>query len=515
MTEHAASPLPSGLAGVERLRKALGQLVNALETTRMATAFTDALASDDRIIFVNDAFLALTGFTREEILGTPIRLVLGKIADARTLSEIEQATDLGFNETWKMPCRRADKSEFLATVFLSPVRDARGIVQFYFLTLVNPDGLTGHPLTEQQELHAIYENAPGFIALTEGPEHRFTDANASYKKLVGRMPLTGLKVSEALPELVDQGVIAILDHAYSTGEPFAGRDMPMDILNPATGLLETRYLNFIYQPVRDATGAIVGLFCEGYDITQHREVSRALEVSQTELIHASRINAMGTMTATLAHELNQPLSAIANYCAGLRMFDPTLDNRRIVQAICGIEEASQHAADIIKTLRDLTRRRQPDLAVFNLKGAAVECVRLVRASHSLAIEFVNSIPRDLSIVGDRVQIEQVIINLLLNACDSIMGSERCQISLTARESGNCVIISVVDTGRGLPDEAAKKLFSSPISSKDGGMGIGLSICRTIVEAHGGHIWLEKTGPTGSELCFSVPLISTLSAADVE
>lgn len=357
----------------------------------------------------------------------------------------------------------------------------------------------------KKPLYALYEKAPGFIATSEGPEHHFTFANASYKRFVGRDVLTGFTVAEALPEIVEQGVIAILDEVYCTGEPFLGSDMPMKILNPETGVLEARRIDVVYQPVRDTSGRITGLFCEGYDVTAKHEAQEALTALQSEMIHVSRVNAMGMMAATLAHELRQPLSAIVNYISGIRLLEPTAKfPGRLVDALQGIDEAAQRAAGVVQHLRELTGRRKPDQTAFDLKFAVEECVRLVRASTSPEIKFVVQVADGMTMTADRIQLQQVIINLLLNAAAATLHSDRRLVTIIACKQGRTVKVSVVDTGTGVAREVAESLFTWSNSSTIDGMGLGLSICRTILEMHGGRIWLEKSDSDGSEFSFVLP-----------
>ncbi len=496
----------TAMSRVEQFRKRLGPFVAAAERTRMAMIFTDAQEGDNAIVFANDAFLALTSFARADLLGAPIDLLLAGVTDATSVTSVRAVMAEGGSGSWEMACRRADKSEFIAAVFLSPVLDSAGAVQQNFLSFVELGGHIDRLIEQRNELHALYDLAPGFIATTEGPDHRFTFANASYKRFVGRHALVGSTVAEAMPEVVDQGFTALLDQVYRTGEPFVGTSMPIAMVNTATNAVETRYGHFVYQPVRGADGAITGLFCEGYDVTAQRETADTLSALQSDLIHVSRVNAMGTMATTLAHELNQPLSAISNYTAGiLRLVDPAShDAARLISALKGIDEASQRAAEIIRNLRELTRRREPARESFELNPAVGECVRLVRATASPSISIADEVPDGVTMAADRVQIQQVVINLLRNACDAVMGSSRQHVSVRAQDVGDMLVVSVLDTGPGVSAEAAENIFAWSDSSKEGGMGFGLSICRTIIEAHRGRIWLEDSGPSGSEFSFSVP-----------
>jgi two-component system sensor kinase FixL len=500
-------PTPAAARRIDRLRETLGPLLVAAETTLLATIFTDGRDADNPIVFANRAFLSLTGFASDAIIGTPLRHFLACVTDTGTISSFQDALEEGRSASCEAQCRRADESEFLAAVFLSPVPGPGGATFHNTLSIVELGGHVERLLDARNEFHAIYEQAPGFIALSAGPEHRFTFANASYRKFVCREQLVGLTVAEALPEIAAQGFVALLDTVYRSGEPYVGRRTPMRIFDPATGDYRVRYCDFVYQAVRDAKNVITGLFCEGYDVSEQHHTAAALADLQSDLIHVSRVNAMGTMATTLAHELNQPLSAIANYTAGARYLieGGASGDARLIAALQGIEEASQRAADIIRNLRDLTRRREPARAAFDLTVAVSECVRLIRATAPAGIDIIERIPDDAMMAADRVQIQQVLINLLRNACDAVAHRAQQCITIAACHRDDAWVICVGDTGPGVPREAAQSIFSWSGTSKEGGMGLGLAISRTIMEAHRGRIWLENSGSEGAEFCFSVPL----------
>jgi two-component system sensor kinase FixL len=360
---------------------------------------------------------------------------------------------------------------------------------------------------EKEEVYpALYDKAPSFIALSDGMNHEFTYANAAYKSFVKRDGLIGQTVVEALPEVAEQGIIAILDEVYQTGKPFRASDMPISIWNADLGCTEERWIDVVYQPVRDENGAVTGLFCSGYDVTELRAANSEIAALQMEMAHVSQVNAMGTMAATLAHELNQPLTAISNYLGGVRPQEgQAADVGRLTEALERIREASKRAADIIDHVRELTKHRQPSLSPFSLKGAVDECIRLVGSSSGGHIAFKNSIAPDLIMTADVVKIHQVLINLLQNACDAVADGPHAVVSIDALQDDHHLTVCVADTGPGVSPKAVATMFAWSESSKGDGMGIGLSICRTIIELHRGSIWLEQTGPQGSEFRFSVPV----------
>lgn len=359
-----------------------------------------------------------------------------------------------------------------------------------------------------EEFRKIYEKAPGIIAATNGPDHVFSYANESYKSLVGRADLVGKRVSDVLPEIQAQGVVDLLDRVFSTGEPFVGTKMPMDFNLSGEVYPTRRYVSFIYQPVREASGEVSGLFCEGYDATTEVIATERLVAIQDEFSHVARVNAMGMMAATLAHELNQPLAAICAYASASRRLVSQGRNvtAQLMDALQSIDEAALRAGSIIQTMRDHTKRGETTRAGFNLRSVVSESVKLVRAGRcSSGEEFEEEVPADLSVHGNRTQILQVLVNLILNACDASSEHRRNIILISAWRSGPSVIVSVKDTGQGLTAGSARDVFTWVETAKDGGTGLGLAICRSILDAHDGRIWLEDSRSTGSDFRFSVPV----------
>ncbi len=487
---------------MEQFHRAMGPFVVAVESTRMPMIFTDRLETDNPVVFANNAALTLTGYNEAGILGRPLCDLLGGMADPSKAASLIAAMTAGGAGCWEMECRRADQSTFRAQVLLRPVRDENQVVRQNFLSFIEHDG-PEHPLVSQlSDTYSVYENAPGFVAVLEGPDHQFTFANAAFKRFFGHDELIGQTAREALPDDFDPQ-FAFLDEVYRTGEPYAGKSVRMTIANHLTGQPETRHVDLLFEAVRDPDNEITGLFCEGYDVTRQHESASALSALQSEILYNTQVNAMGTLATTLAHELYQPLTAIINYAAGIqRLVSSTASP--MGEAAQGIEQASQHATDIIRNLREISRMREPVRAEFEIKAAVEECIELVRATAAPDIAMVASMPADVVMTADRIQIQQILINLLRNACDAVLMTGRRAITVSVKQHAGDMVFCIADCGPGVSAEAAQGLFAWSNSAKDGGKGLGLSICSTIIEAHGGRIWLEDSSAAGSQFCFSVP-----------
>lgn len=482
-----------------------GALARAAQGSALPTIGTNRLAEGNPIVFVNDAYLAMTGAARDAVLSRPIMEVLACRADAAGLSGLGAMLADGCSGSWRMRIRRDDEAAFPGIVYMSAIYDADDRVIGHCINIVDLADTSRLSHDRDDIDFAIYDKAPGFIAIAKGADHRLAYTNAAYRRFVQRDDLIGKTVAEALPEMARQGFLSLLDEVYRTGKAFRASDLPISIRDAEANCLQRRWIDVLYQPLRDKTGTISGLFCEGHDVTDLHEINNTLAALEMKMIHASRVNAMGTMAATLAHELNQPLTAITNYLAGAQTAgDRAPDVDRIMTALDGINEATQRAAGILDHLRQLTKHRKPKREPFNLREAVAECVRLVGSSCRIEMNFDNQVADDTIMIADRVKIQQVLINLLQNACDAMEDTKHGVVTIVASADERGIMVSIADSGPGVAPEAMATMFSWTESLKREGMGIGLSICRTIVEHYRGKIWLEKNGPEGAEFRLWLP-----------
>jgi two-component system, LuxR family, sensor kinase FixL len=479
-------------------------LTAAAEASRMPLLFCEAQAPGHPIIFVNDGLLALTGYPRAEILGERFDVLMAAPDDARACGQIDAAFGGEGEQPATILCRRKDGTEFLASIYISPTLDEQGKVVRYCASLFDLTGQVSQSERDVLALHTLYENTPGFIAIVTGPDHRFTFVNASYRALIDR-PVLGRTVEEALPELAEQGLVELLDRTYATGEPFVGKDVELSLGSGPGGPMKRLLLDFVYQPVRDSRNVVTGIFCAGQDVTDRAAAEERVQVLQRELIHASRVNAMSTMAATLAHELNQPLTAISNYAAACRAIVASGEaTESLDRALVGVGEGARRAGDIIRRLREMTLGRATRPEEFDLGAAVEESLALVRAGACLGnvIEFHR--PAEIIVNADRVQIQQVIMNLVRNACEAA-GTTGARVAVTILVEGREARVAVDDAGPGVSPEAAERLFEWGDSTKPEGTGIGLSISRTIIEAHHGRIWHDADRAPGTRFCFTLPI----------
>jgi len=257
------------------------------------------------------------------------------------------------------------------------------------------------------------------------------------------------------------------------------------------------------------------------DLTERQQTEARLQELQSELVHISRLTAMGEMASTLAHELNQPLSAIANYLKGSRRLLETSGDDRAATAREAMDKAAEQAlraGQIIRRLRDFVARGESERRVESLSKLIEEASALALVGvkeHGIHVRFQLDPRLDL-VLADKVQIQQVLLNLMRNAIEAVAGTKRRELVVsTAPGTADNVVISVIDSGPGIAEEIAPQLFQPFTTTKRHGMGIGLSISRTIIEAHDGQIWVDPTPGGGATFCFTLRVVTKEEVEHVE
>ncbi len=245
------------------------------------------------------------------------------------------------------------------------------------------------------------------------------------------------------------------------------------------------------------------------DLTSRKNAERELATLQAELSHFARVSEMTQMGSTLAHELNQPLTAIVNYLQASRRL---LQNQagavspRVDEALDKAVAQADRAGQIIRRLRDFVRKHEPERQRENLNAVVQEALALALVGVKTAgvISHVNLDPAMPAAHIDKVQIQQVVLNLVRNAVEAMAQSPRRVLTIETEDQDREAVVRVTDTGMGMSPEVAARLFEPFLTTKTTGMGIGLSICRSIIEAHGGRIWAVPSPDSGTIFAFSVP-----------
>jgi two-component system, LuxR family, sensor kinase FixL len=256
------------------------------------------------------------------------------------------------------------------------------------------------------------------------------------------------------------------------------------------------------------------------DLTEHQQTQARLQELQSELVHVSRLSAMGEMASALAHELNQPLAAINNYMKGSRRLltassDP--NRLKIESAMDRAAEQALRAGQIIRRLRDFVSRGESEKRVESLSKLIEEAGALGLTGareQGVQLRFNLNPEYDLVLV-DRVQIQQVLVNLFRNALEAMAHSpQRELIASNAKVANDMIEVAVFDTGAGIQDDVMSNLFQTFFTTKETGMGVGLSISRSIIEAHGGRMWAETNRSGGATFRFTLHAASSESVTHV-
>jgi signal transduction histidine kinase len=250
-----------------------------------------------------------------------------------------------------------------------------------------------------------------------------------------------------------------------------------------------------------------------YSDLQERE-AKARE-AQMALAHANRVTTMGQLTASIAHEVNQPIAAVVtNAHAALRFLGgQPADLEEVRQALDRIIRDGNRAGDVIGRIRDLIKKVPARQAELDINEAILEVIEIMRSELlrngvALQTELANGLPLTR---GDRVQVQQIVLNLIMNAVEAmadVSNGSRDLLIRTAGDISNGVLVTVRDSGPGLTPESLERLFDPFYTTKPGGMGMGLSICRSIIEAHGGRVWAAATAPRGASFQFTLPARSS-------
>jgi two-component system sensor kinase FixL len=246
------------------------------------------------------------------------------------------------------------------------------------------------------------------------------------------------------------------------------------------------------------------------DLSERQQTETRLQELQSELMHITRLSAMGEMASTLAHELNQPLAAIGAYINGAKRFAGGPGGRpEMAEALDKAAEQVTRAGEIIRRLRNFVARGESDREVEGLTKLLEEAsaLALVGAKEfGVRVRYRFEHAHDLVLV-DRVQIQQVTLNLIRNAIEAMETSTRRELVLrTTSVDADWTRVDIADTGAGISPEVKAQLFQPFVTTKAHGMGVGLSICRTIIEAHGGKLWAEDNSEGGAVFSFTLPAL---------
>lgn len=352
----------------------------------------------------------------------------------------------------------------------------------------------------------VFETYPDGICVV-GRDYRLQRANPVYAKNAG-MPaerLVGMHGADLLgPNFFENTLKPNYDRCFA-GEAVSYTewfDYPRG----------RRFIAVSYSPLRPESEQVEAILVITRDLTDHVLAGEALRSTQAELAHANRVSTMGQLTASIAHEVNQPITAaVINAQAGLRWLStqpPNFDE--VSAALAAILKEGTRAGEVIGRIRTLTKKAPPQKVPFAINDAILEVMAMTRAEAandcvSVRTNLADGLPL---VQGDRVQLQQVVLNLVINAIEAMrcLSEENKNLLVCTRNvEPGVVLVEVRDSGPGFATAAVEHLFEAFHTTKTSGLGLGLSICRSIVEAHNGRLWVSQNEHGGATVHFTVPV----------
>lgn len=480
------------------------------ETTLRLAAI--AASSDDAIIGTtldgiitdwNSGAETIFGYRPEEIVGQSVAILQPdgqKENDASTLARLKAGEKIDHFETRR---QRKDGTIIDVSLTVSPLQDPQGKIVGASKVARDITAIkySQSALAEREaHLQSVLDTVPDAMIVidTAGTIQSFS---------IAAERLFGYKASEALgrnvrmlmPSPYHEQHDAYLERYMRTGERHI-----IGIRRIVVG----RRKDGATFPIELSVGEVRSgerRFFTGFvrDLTERQQAERRLQELQSELIHMSRFTALGEMASTLAHELNQPLTAIANYLKGGRRLLDTGQSDAVPRAREALERAAEQAlraGQIIRHLREFVARGESERQLENLP-------RLIEEASALALVGVKELgvhtdfafdPQAAFVLASKIQVQQVLLNLMRNAVEAMQDCERRELTVSTHRLDNETIrIDVADTGPGIAPDIAAQLFQPFITTKRHGMGVGLSISRTIIESHGGRLWAEPNPGGGT------------------
>ena len=465
---------------------------------------------EGRILEANDEFLRMVGYDREDLTAgrlhrTTLTPPEWRDRDARTVAELKR---IGTAQPFEKEYLRKDGSR--VPVLIGGAMFEEGTSQGVGFVL---------DLTERKRaVEALRQSEERFRTLVHfsfdvywetDAQHRFT--HQEFAESLTDAPEPGSEIGKTRWEVpyLEPDAEAWRKHREMLDAHLPFRDF--ELARPAPDGSK-RYVSVSGLPVFDETGRFVGYRGVGRHITERRRAEEALRAMQAELAHANRVTTMGELSASIAHEVNQPIAAtVTNAQAALRWLraqPPDLDEVRA--SLSRIVEDGKRAGNVISGIRALINKVPPRKDRFDLNEAILEMIVLTRSEvfkHGILLrtELASGLP---GVDGDRTQLQQVILNLVLNAIEAMggidAGARELRIS-TEREAAGGVLVTVRDSGPGLDPTDTERVFKAFYTTKPKGMGMGLAICRSMVEAHGGRMWASANEPGGAVFQFTLPL----------
>lgn len=388
---------------------------------------------------------------------------------------------------------------------------------------------------EREYLRSLFAQAPSFMAVLRGRNHVFELANKAYLEIVGRSDILGKPVAEALPEVVEQGFVGVLDKVFSSGTPFVAQGARVILNRGPGGAGELRYLDFVYQPIQSAHGRTIGIFVQGHDVTEQKVAQSRLEElaanlesrveartqellqMQEVLRQSQKMEAIGNLAGGIAHDFNNLLQVIQG---SLQLLEKDLRDARSLGFLNNALSAARRGAQLASHLLAFGRRQPLEPKVINLGRLVRDMDGLLRRSIGEGIEVQTIVSGGLwNTLADPTNVETALLNLAINARDAMSGHGKLTIELGNAyldddysrrafdvKPGQYVMLAVTDTGSGIPPEIIDKVFDPFFSTKSEGKGtgLGLSMVYGFVKQSEGHVKIYSELGKGTTVRLYLP-----------
>ncbi len=476
--------------------------------TAIVSFSSDAIVGKDLdgvVTFWNEAAEQIFGYTAGEMVGQSItRLIPPDRLEEESfiLGQVRRGENLKQLETERLT---RDGRLIPVQLTISPVRDPDGmVVGVYKIARDMSEPRRLYRELEQREslLRSMLDTVPdGLIVIDKrGIVRSFSPAS---ERMFGYTAeeIIGRNVSVLMPTPQAAAHDSYMERYLTTGERRIigiGRIVVARRKDGSTFPMELQIGEALVPGSHFFTGFV-------RDLTERQDQDRRLAELQSELIHVSRLSELGQMVSALAHEVNQPLTAIANYISGIRRLLTDQNPPALHQAIARIAEQAERAHHIVQSLRGLVKKEAREQQVESLETMIQETSALALLGTGRSVHLDLHISRDARYaVVEKVQIQQVLLNLMRNAVEAMKDAPVRTLTVTTTRCGQQVQVQVADSGPGLPESVQARLFQPFVTTKPDGLGVGLSICRAIIEGHGGQLTAESNAGRGAIFRFTVP-----------
>jgi PAS domain S-box-containing protein len=469
-----------------------------------------------RILEANDAFLRIVGYDRDDLVSGRLRwtdLTPSEWLDRRERSWIPELKMMGSVQPFESEYLRKDGSRVPVLVGVASFEDSKNHGVSFVLDLTD---------RKQAEL-GLRESEERFRTLVQFSFDVYWESDAQHRFIrqdfaegLADPPEPGSEIGKTRWEVpyLEPDAEAWRKHRKTLEAHLPFRDF--ELARPAADGGK-RYVSVSGLPVFDNAGRFIGYRGVARHITERKRAEEALRDMQMQLAHANRVATMGQLSASITHEVNQPITAAVTYALAARRFlsaEPP-NFREVDDALSLIVKEGNRAGEVVGRIRALIKKvpaRKDDVAINDAILEVIALTRTEAANNSVSVQtqLAEGLPR---VQGDRVQLQQILLNLIINAIEAMrdVGEEERELLVSTRNEPDGISVEVRDSGPGFAPETLDRVFEAFYTTKPGGLGMGLSICRSIIEAHGGRLWASANLPRGASFQFALPAIANTAS----